>query len=334
MLSARMLGHFDRVVARAARHFTDSRIETPSVSLLHDVRVAAAKEVRERHRVRAAELAGRMDEGDREAAEAYGALAERALGEMRAEVLARASLPIRIVAGAHARFGDTDATEHLDDPAFDHDARVRLLAYLDSLNTILGSYRAFFLALEPLLSRERPTRILDLAAGHGGFALAAMRMARERGLDLEITATDLRAEYLALGEEAARREDLRVRFEVQDALDLSNVARGAYDVVLCTQSIHHFPPSMVARVFRESTRVAGRGVALIDGARSVTHAMLVPTLAWLRYRELAFAHDAWVSFRRFYSPEELGLVCGLGPEGDALEATWMPPSHCLVRWQR
>ncbi len=325
----------DRVIALAARRFTDARIATPSVGLLREARRSAAEVVRARHREEGLRLAAAMDAGERAAAEALGALAERALHVMRAELLARASnLPVRLVAGAHARFGDTDATEHLDDPAFDRDARVRLLGHLDSLNTLLGSYRAFFRALTPLLASGRPTRLLDLAAGHGGFALEATRMARAHGLSLEITATDLRAEYLELGEEVARRERLPVRFAVQDALDLSNVEPGAYDVVLCTQSIHHFSPAMVARMFREAARVAGHGVALIDGSRSMTHGVLVPALGWLRYGDLAFAHDAWVSFRRFYSAEELGLVCGLGPEGDTLEAKWMRPSHCLIRWRR
>jgi ubiquinone/menaquinone biosynthesis C-methylase UbiE len=212
--------------------------------------------------------------------------------------------------------------------------RVRLLATLDSFNTVVGNYRAFFRAMEPLLASDRPTRILDLAAGHGGFALEAMRIARERGMPIEMTATDLMSEYLALGEEVARREALPVRFAVQDALDLSNLREGEHDVVICTQSLHHFPPSMTARIFREATRVAGRGVVLIDGCRSVVQGLLAPMLGVFRYRDRAFAHDAWVSCRRFYAPEELGLLAGLAVPIESVEAKWMRPAHCLVRWRR
>lgn len=324
----------DTFIAGTARRIRDSRIATPSVGLLREARQAARLAVRARYEAPARALSERMDAGDRAASEAFGALAERALLEMRAEVVARTSGAAWLLAGAHARFGDTDAREHLDDPDFDRDARVRLLAHLDALNGVLEIYRTFFAALEPLFVSGRPTRVLDLAAGHGGFALEATRMARARGLELAITATDVRPEYLALGEAAAEREGLPVEFAVQDALDLSDVAPGEHDVILCTQSLHHFSPPMVARMFREATRVAGRGVVFIDGFRSVTHGVLVPTLGLLRYGDPAFAHDAWVSFRRFYAADELGLVCGLGPEGETLEAEWMPPSHCLVRWRR
>ena len=54
----------------------------------------------------------------------------------------------------------------------------------------------------------------------------------------------------------------------------------------------------------------------------------------MRYLDRDFAHDAWVSYRRFYTPEELGLIARLGPEADGVEAKWMRPAHCLVRWRR
>ncbi len=332
-----MEGMVDRLIAAVARRYTRARIPSVTVSLLAEARMQAALAARRRHAPRALELAARMDAGEDGAAEEYGALATLALDEMREEVQerARALGPIEhLAAAAHHRFGDTDEEEYLDDPDLDRDMRVRLLSTLDSLNSTLGNYDAFVRAMEPLMHPDRPTRVLDLAAGHGGFAIAAARMARDRGAALEVTATDLKQEYLDIGREVAEREGLDVRFFVQDALDLSNLARGEYDVVMCTQSLHHFPAGMIARLFREAAGVAGRGVVLIDGCRSVMHGMLLPVLGAIRYRDRAFGHDAWVSFRRFFAPEELGLVVGLGPEGDAVEAKWMRPAHCLVRWRQ
>lgn len=327
----------DRLVGRVARAYTDHRLPSPTLALLGEARMQAASTVLARHREEARALTQRMDEGDAAAAAAFGALAGRALTEMRRLALERArtlGAPEAIAAAVHARFGDTDEPEYLDDPALDRELRVRLLAKLDELNMVLGSYRAFFRAMRGCLAPEGTTRILDLAAGHGGFALEATRIARAEGIDVEFTATDLKEEYLALGEEVAVRERLPVRFAVQDALDLSNIERGPYDVVTCTQSLHHFDPGMVARIFHEAARVAGRGVVLIDGCRSVSHGLLVPALSMLRYGDRAFAHDAWVSFRRFYAPEELLVLTGLALDDDALECKWMRPAHCLVRWRR
>lgn len=316
------------------RTFTGARLPSPSVGLLREVRQRALTRVRARYREEALLLAKRADLGDREATVAYGTLAEQALSEMRREVRSIASGrgPLeRVAAQLHERFGNTDAQEFLDDPDLDPVRRIRILANLDAVNTRMGIYAAVLRAMRPLVREGRLTRVLDLAAGHGGFAIEATRVARERGLGLEVTASDLRPEYLAIGAELAARKGLSVRFVVQDALDLSNVRPGAYDIILCTQSLHHFPPALIVRMFREATKVAGRGVVLIDGCRSVLHGLTLPALGAFRY-DATFAHDAWVSFRRFFAPEELELLMTLGPEGDAVEAKWMRPLHCLVRY--
>ena len=324
----------DRAVGFIADRFTSHRWPSPSVGLLGEARAQAALRALDLFGPRALELAAAMDAGEPGAAEAYGAHVERALSHMRSWVRDQAGSSIeRLTAQVHGRFGDTDEEEYLDDPDLDPAMRVRMLEHLDAINTVVGNYRAFFAQMEPLLRADRPTRILDLAAGHGGFALEVARIAARRGLSVEMTATDLRAEYLALGEATAAREGLDVRFAVQDALDLSNLEPGAYDVVVCTQSIHHFPASMTARMFREASKAAGRGVVFIDGCRSVLHGAAIHTLGRLRYRDPGLAHDAWVSFRRFYSPEELGLIAQLGPEGPDVEARWMAPAHCLLRYR-
>ncbi len=324
----------DRAVSFIADQFTSHRLRSPSVGLLSEARAQAALQALELFRPKALELAAAMDARERGAAEAYGLQVERALSHMRSWVHDHASSSLeRLAARVHGRFGDTDEEEYLDDPELDPVMRVRMLEHLDAINAVVGNYRAFFAEMEPLLATGRPTRILDLAAGHGGFALEVARIAERRGLSVEMTATDLRAEYLALGEATAAREGLDVRFLVQDALDLSNLEPGAYDIVVCTQSIHHFPASMTALMFREASKAAGTGVVFIDGCRSVVHGALIHTLGRLRYRDPGLAHDAWVSFRRFYSPEELGLIAQLGPEAPRVEATWMAPAHCLLRYR-
>lgn len=71
-------------------------------------------------------------------------------------------------------------------------------------------------------------------------------------------------------------------------------------------------------------------MVLIDGCRSASLGVLVPVLAALHLERHEMIHDAWVSFRRFYTPEELGLLVGLGRD-EPIEAAWMAPAHCLIR---
>ena len=132
-------------------------------------------------------------------------------------------------------------------------------------------------------------------------------------MDVEFTASDIHREYLDLGATRARQAGLASRFELQDALDLSNLKAGDYDVITCTQSLHHFGPGQIAVMFSEASRIATRGVVFIDGARSALTAAAVVGLGLLMFRHRPFAHDALVSFRRFFVPEELALIARLCP---------------------
>lgn len=323
----------DRGIAATAR--TAGRLGPPLITaLLADQRRAALEAALERHRPAAAALAPGLGAGDAVARDRLAVLAAIALGDMRSALAvgARSAGLGRAAARAFdARFHDGDLPEYLDDPGLDPDLRRRIMASLDSVNETISGYESFLDALRPLVRDRGPTRVLDLAAGHGGFALSAAREARDRGLDLVFTASDIKREYLDMGAAVARREGLPVEFVLQDALDLSNLERGAYDVVLCTQSLHHFPPGLIAVMFQEAARVAGRGVVFVDGCRSLATGAFLAVLGTLRYRSRGFVHDSWVSARRFYVPEELELLARLGPFGDRVESRWVRPGHCLLR---
>lgn len=234
---------------------------------------------------------------------------------------------------------ETDTVELIDRPDFSKDKRVRLMAGLDHMNVTLGTYASFFDALRPFLRNDRPTRIHDLAAGHGGFLLEVANIAKREGLALELVASDIAEEYLEIGRAHAAEAGLPVRFEVQDALDTSNLKEGAYDIVVCTQSLHHFPPGLIALLTHEALRIASRAVVLIDGARSKMNAALIPTLGILRYRDIPFAHDSWVSLRRFFTPEELGLLARMGALATPhqvvhTKARFLPPGHIITVLER
>jgi 2-polyprenyl-3-methyl-5-hydroxy-6-metoxy-1,4-benzoquinol methylase len=319
----------DRSVAATARA-AGMLGPPPLAALLAGQRRAALDRALTRHRPAAADLDPALEAGDPDARDRLAAIAERALADLRAELAGGLQGMARAAAAFDARFHDGDLAEYLDDPALDERLRQRIMASLDSLNEVIAGYRTFLDAILPLVG-SGPARVLDLAAGHGGFALSAAREARARGLEIGFTATDIRREYLEMGAAVARREGLAVEFAFQDALDLSNLERGEYDVVMCTQSLHHFPPGLVAVMFQEAARVAGRGVVFVDGCRSLLTGVFLAVVGALRYRDGGFVHDSWVSARRFFVPEELELLARIGPFGDRVEARWVRPGHCLLR---
>jgi SAM-dependent methyltransferase len=120
---------------------------------------------------------------------------------------------------------------------------------------IAEGYRDFFtavtgLATEPLLDAAAVgagARVLDVATGPGVVAFAAAR----RGAAL-IVGVDLSPRMIAL---AAQRSP-RVGFSVADAENLP-FADGAFDAVVCSFGIGHFPRP--ERALAEFRRVLARG---------------------------------------------------------------------------
>lgn len=333
----------DRGLALASRLVSSWSRPTPTGLALAAERDAAAERAIARRRDALVALSGtfaRETAGDHpevtDAKNRLAALAEEALGAMRTEVDERAGASWRApLARLDRLWRDTQTVELIDRPDFAEHKRVRLMAHLDEMNVALGAYASFLDVLRPFLRADRPTRILDLAAGHGGFLLEVARLARDEGLALELVASDIAREYLDIGRDNARKRGLAVEFVVQDALDTTNLGPGSFDLVVCTQSLHHFPPGLVAVLVHEALRIASRAVVLIDGARSKLNAAFVPTLGVVRYRDLPFAHDSWISLRKFFTPEELGLLarCGVlaspGPDR-SVSSRFLPPGHLAV----
>jgi len=84
-------------------------------------------------------------------------------------------------------------------------------------------------------------------------------------------------------------------------------------------------------MFEEAARHAGAAVVFIDGCRSLLTGTMLQVVGRLRYRNPAFAHDGWVSSRRFFVPEELELLARIGSWGDGVESRWLSPGFCLLR---
>jgi SAM-dependent methyltransferase len=276
--------------------------------LLADARRAEVQRLVARYRPEVDDLAPLVVERDLEAIRAYDDLTAEAIAALRS------SRPegLRGVVSAIDRRSMLQRPEYCDDPGCPEDQRRHILASIDWLNEHLGSYDLWAGWMTPDLRPVdgRPTRVLDLAAGHAGFALAL----KERlGDTLDVTASDLFDEYLALGREQARRRGLRLSFLQQDATDLRPLQGEPYDVLVCTQSLHHFPPGMVARMLGEAARIARRAVWFIDAERSLLAAALLGSVVGLHARAWTVLHDTVVSLRKMYTEEEFSLLGALAP---------------------
>lgn len=295
------------------------QVSPPGRAALGRHRAALLHELVDERRARWQSACEGVARRDPESIAAFDACVERALEALRG------SRP-RDVVGAAAHLADRafykNVEEWLDDPTFDERERVHLLATLDRFNEHLGSYASWTRLVQPLVERspQRPTHIGEIAAGHGAFSLW---LARAFQGFARVTATDLRAEYLALARPQA--DVLGVALRTMDATDLSPLAEEGVDVLVCTQSLHHFPPGLVSRFIGEASRVARVGVCFIDAERSALALLVVSPLMLAYGRSYALFHDAAASLRRMYTAEELALLARLAPG---------LPAQARVEWGR
>lgn len=118
-------------------------------------------------------------------------------------------------------------------------------------------YDAEPMVIERHVAVDSRWRVLDLGTGHGRFGLwFARRGCRVVGIDLNADmVTSARARARALGVEE--------RFDVRqgNAEDLSELAAGTFDVVLCMELFDHLPAA--GTVLAEARRVLAPGGRLI-----------------------------------------------------------------------
>lgn len=325
-----LLAAFDATIDRVMRVARALPVVDPVHRGLAAHRRAMVEGMRERWRSVVRAIEPEVLAGDAAATARYDALVADAIDELRrARPAGRREAALAALDRAHYR----DAPELLDDPSFPVDARQHVLATLDRLNENMGAYDRWVDLLEPVLAPRTdgsPVHVHDLASGHGGFALALKERLTGR---VRVTASDISDDYLELGRVAAARRGLDVDFVPQDATRLETLGGPEVDVFVCTQSLHHFGPGMVARMLGEAARKARRAVVFVDGERGLVAALAVGAVMAAAGRAWPVLHDTVVSLRRMYVVEELLLLAHLAPglpSGARVTAGRLPPGYAHV----
>ena len=115
-------------------------------------------------------------------------------------------------------------------------------------------YRKRIETLEPLLMKYMPSkgRVLDLACGAGGFSFLL------EDLGFQVVGLDSSEAMLERAREFARDKRSKVEFVKGDARELP-FEDSSFDYVLFIDSLVHFEPAELNRVFKEITRVLKPG---------------------------------------------------------------------------
>ncbi len=200
----------------------------------------------------------------------------------------------------------TEAAELLDQPGHDAAELAANLRDIRTVNRLAGGTATVLRHLPSLVSRlprGRPVEILDLATGSGDIPLAVARWGVRNGHPLRLTVTDLSSEILA---EARRTlaDVPNVTFTVCDAREAPMPER-SFDVVLCSLSLHHFPPADAVRLLSEMERLSRTGFILNDIRRHVGGYVAAWIASHVATHNRMTRHDMPLSVLRAYTPDEL-----------------------------
>lgn len=222
----------------------------------------------------------------------------------------------------------TDEQEHMDDPSLPTSKKLETIRALDSMNNLMALYPRYLSVIEPSIhevsrKKKRPARILELASGAGGFAFSIADRAKHSSLPVEIAGSDIVPEYVEYCNRTAAERKLPVRFSVINAFAMDTLDLRPSDIILVSQSLHHFTPGQLARILEQS-RLHGASLFLgLDGHRGIDLLAGVPLIAMLQGNSV-LTLDGYTSARKFYSELELDLIAQIatGSTRHTVDFSW------------
>jgi SAM-dependent methyltransferase len=178
-------------------------------------------------------------------------------------------------------------------------------------------------------SPRHPT-ILDVGCGSGDIPLAVAARLRRDGYAPRVICADLHRPVLV----AARRHvgaALRCDYLCADGLRLPLPDR-AVDLVLCSATLHHFPPIEAARLLAELGRVTRVALLVSDLARGWLTYAGARALTAIATRNRVTRHDGVVSALRAYTAREVrGLAREAGLRGGVVRDRF--PGRLMLSWR-
>lgn len=201
-----------------------------------------------------------------------------------------------------------DQEEWLDQGVGSQEAVTQSLADLNRINRWLGGTRGFAHHLYPRVRRwvPGPVTVLDLGAGGCAIPMAIVQWARAEGIRLRVLALDRNHPHLRWAQ-AWVREWPEISLIQGDAFT-PPFPEGHVDVVISSLFLHHFTEMELGKLLPVWVRIARRSLVMTDLVRHPIPYYFMKVASPLFARSALTRHDAAVSIRRAYSPQELHAI--------------------------
>ena len=181
---------------------------------------------------------------------------------------------------------------------------------------------------------RRPVRVLEVAAGNGWLTANLAGRAVRRGLEVDLTATDINVDLVDSMRERFEMDGVRATARQADVSNLSEMGDGEVHVAVMSMCLHHLPAEIITASIRELHRVSAGGMVIHDLRRSLVSLLGLPPLAVavaLMGGQGFALHDTAVSVRRAYTAGELEALLTEAGLGASYRVGRLPSRH-PERW--
>ena len=162
------------------------------------------------------------------------------------------------------------------------------------INQWFGPHRALLRVIKDLVSPQEEFSLLDVGAGSGDMGNCVLK----RFPHARVVSLDRRSIHL---------HNARSPRVAADAFQLPFLPK-AFDFVLCSSLLHHFPDSEVIKLVAELRRVARRALIVLDLERHPLAYSFLPMTKRLFGWSPLTVHDGPVSVAAAFRPAELAAL--------------------------
>jgi len=198
--------------------------------------------------------------------------------------------------------------EHIDKGDYTPEEYEGCIVELQRVNRWLGDVSAIKHSLLTEIDRLdlRSFSVLDVGAGSGELLRVIATWSRETNRDARLVGLELNARSAeAMAEqstifpevEALRGDAFRLPFRDQP-----------FDYAICSLFTHHFKDDQVVAILRELSRVAARGIFVIDLHRHPVAYWFYTTVGRLFLHNRLLREDGALSIMRSFRPDELASL--------------------------
>lgn len=200
---------------------------------------------------------------------------------------------------------DPDVPEMIDNPDADAGLLRDELKSIRTINRLFGGYLAIRRGMRMLMAdiKKDELTVLDLGTGSADLPVYLLEIGRRLKRRIHITAVDNHQRVLEVARERTKQYP-EITIQAGDLLNL-NFSPGAFDVVICSLTLHHFSRGDAIQIIRSMNLLCRIGFLVNDLSRSRIAAWTTKAYTGLTTRNRMTLTDSYLSVLRGFTPDEM-----------------------------